>query len=124
MKARVRGVNHLIQGEYPDNWPEIAKAVKERAGWRCERCSAPHNPAVGRTLTVHHLDGNKSNIEDWNLAALCQACHLTIQARVNMFQDFMFSHTDWMKPHVEGRNEAIARGEWPEVKKEPDAKHN
>ncbi|GAH88897.1 unnamed protein product, partial [marine sediment metagenome] len=27
-------------------------------------------------LTVHHLDGNKANCEDWNLAALCQRCHL------------------------------------------------
>ena len=24
-------------GEYPKNWPEIAKRCKERAGWKCER---------------------------------------------------------------------------------------
>jgi len=23
-------------GEYPPNWKEIAKAVKDEAGWRCD----------------------------------------------------------------------------------------
>ena len=27
---------------YPRDWPEIARRVKERAGWRCEGCGAPH----------------------------------------------------------------------------------
>jgi len=53
------------------------------------------------------------NSEPWNLAVLCQRCHLSIQGRVNMFQDYMLDHTDWMQPHVEGRNRAIVRGEWP-----------
>ncbi len=94
-------------GEYPANWTEIAWNVKERAGWRCERCSHPHEPATGFTLTVHHLDWDKGNCEDWNLAALCQRCHLTIQAKVDMRQSYMFDHTDWMTPHVEGYLEAM-----------------
>lgn len=90
-----------FSGEYPEDWERIALAVKEKAGWKCERCGHRHDPRNGYCLTVHHLDGDKSNILDWNLAALCQRCHLAIQGKVNMFQCYMFEHTPWMKPHVE-----------------------
>ena len=89
-------------GVYPDNWEEIAHEVKEEAGWKCVRCEHPNEPDAGYTLTVHHLDGNKSNCEKWNLAALCQRCHLHIQGVVNMFQAYMFGHTAWMEPFVRG----------------------
>lgn len=67
--------------QYPPNWPEIAQRVKARAGWCCEHCGHPHDPASGHTLTVHHLDGNPANCADDNLVALCQRCHLHVQAR-------------------------------------------
>jgi len=73
-------------GKYPDNWKEIARKVKERAGWRCENCGKYHNPKERRTLTVHHIDRNPSNNEPWNLVALCQRCHLHIQSKFNAFQ--------------------------------------
>ncbi|MFA5187558.1 MAG: hypothetical protein WC551_13850 [Patescibacteria group bacterium] len=101
------------KGTYPDDWPQIAERVKENAGEKCERCGHGHHPASGHVLTVHHLDGDKGNCQDWNLAALCQRCHLHIQGVVNMFQEFMFDHSEWMRPHVEGRNKAIADGTWP-----------
>lgn len=55
-----------------------------------------------RVLTVHHLDGDKANLAWWNLAALCQVCHLSIQGRVQMGQEFMFEHSVWFKPYVAG----------------------
>lgn len=33
---------------YPPDWPEIARDVKERAGWRCERCGVRHGAWVSR----------------------------------------------------------------------------
>jgi len=92
-------------GEYPDNWDEIATRIKDKAAWKCERCGHPHDPANAYTLTVHHLDGNKSNCEDWNLAALDQRCHLHIQAKVKMNQLFfpeILEVSDWFKPHLQG----------------------
>ena len=89
-------------GEYPKEWPEIAARIKEKAGNKCERCGHFHHYESGHVLTVHHLDGNKSNSADWNLAALCQRCHLHIQGKVFMEQFFMFEHSPWFKPHVEG----------------------
>lgn len=62
--------------EYPEDWEEIARKVKERAGWRCELCGVPSGP--GQILTVHHLDRNKKNNSEDNLIALCQRCHLRL----------------------------------------------
>lgn len=109
---------------YPPNWAEIAAQVKEQAGWRCMRCGHPHempgwrivcdeqcDPVrhIGglddgrqRILTTHHLDGDKSNCRWWNLAALCQVCHLQIQAKVKMAQVWPWEHSEWMKPYAAG----------------------
>ena len=87
---------------YPPDWPQIARAVKDAAGWRCIRCDHPHDPAAGRTLTVHHLDMVKSNCRWWNLCAVCQACHLSVQARVVMERPYFLEHADWFKPYVAG----------------------
>jgi len=81
--------------------------VKEENGWLCERCRHGHDPAAGYTLTVHHIDGNKSNVERWNLAALCQRCHLHIQAKVFLPQSFMFKHSPWFQPHLDGYYQSI-----------------
>lgn len=91
--------------DYPPNWREIATAIKEAAGWCCERCKHPNDLPSGHVLTVHHLDGDKANCAKWNLAALCQRCHLTIQGRVHMEQMFMEEILDvsaWFKPHLQG----------------------
>ena len=89
-----------LVGDYPPDWPEIAREVKEAAGWRCERCHHVHEPAAGYTLTVHHLDMDKPNVARWNLAALCQRCHLRIQGKVDFEQQYMLPHSAWMVPHA------------------------
>lgn len=55
-----------------------------------------------RILTTHHLDGNKLNCRWWNLAALDQRCHLTIQGRVKMHRPYFLEHSDWFKPYAAG----------------------
>ena len=89
-------------GEYPDNWPEIARAVKGQASWRCVRCGHEHDPAAGYTLTVHHLDLDPGNCRFWNIPALCQRCHLQIQARVVMERPWLFEHSAWFRPYAAG----------------------
>ncbi len=76
--------------EHPPEWPEIAGVVKQDANWVCVRCGHVHAPQEGRCLTVHHFDMDKANCERWNLMALCQACHLSVQARVKVFQGMLF----------------------------------
>jgi len=63
---------------YPDDWPDIAKRVKDKADWRCSECGARHRR--GYILTVHHIDGDPGNNSPENLVALCQRCHLPLHA--------------------------------------------
>ncbi|MDE3097418.1 MAG: hypothetical protein KGK07_15645 [Chloroflexota bacterium] len=117
-----------VSGEYPPEWPALSLGLKQGAGWRCERCGHPDDPALRtlmgvrpgrlpcdgrcthatdgkqRMLTVHHLDGNKANLERFNLAVLCQACHLSVQARVDFYRPYFLPHTPWMARHVEAFN--------------------
>lgn len=89
-------------GDYPADWPSTATAVKEAAGWRCIRCGHSNDVESGHVLTVHHLDADKSNCRWWNLTALCQRCHLSIQGRVIMARTWMLPHSEWFKPYVAG----------------------
>jgi hypothetical protein len=106
--------------------------VREQAGNKCVRCLHPYmskqhgngewspctdecrhgyaNTALDgevrlarwRILTVHHLDNNKANCRWWNLAPLCQRCHLTIQGRVIMARIWPWERTEWFRPYVAG----------------------
>lgn len=58
--------------------------------------------AAWRILTVHHLDGDKADCRWWNLAALCQRCHLQIQGKVQMDRIWPWEHTPWFRPYVAG----------------------
>jgi hypothetical protein len=87
--------NRPITDTYPDNWAEIALSIKEAAGWQCEHCEHSHDITSGHCLTVHHLDGIKSNCDRSNLVALCQRCHLRIQAKWHPKQMFLFPPPTW-----------------------------
>jgi hypothetical protein len=89
-------------GTYASDWKEIATAIKDAAQWRCVRCDHPHEPEAGYTLTVHHLDGDKSNNAWWNTPALDQRCHLHIQSKVVMARPWMLEHSEWFRPYAGG----------------------
>ena len=95
-------MNRKSKSSYPANWSEIAHLVKEAACWKCVRCGQNHDISAGYMLTVHHLDLDPQNTEWWNLVALCQRCHLSIQARVVMERPWMFDHSKWFQPYVAG----------------------
>lgn len=97
--------------EEPPRGPVVARAFVcppgatpggyVRQGWRIE--------AHWRILTVHHLTGHwgntgpaKADCRWWNLAALCQRCHLQIQGKVVMERPWAAEHSEWFKPYVAG----------------------
>jgi len=92
---------HSISDYVPD-WKDIATSAKDLAGWKCERCQHVNDYESGYVLTVHHLTLDPANNAWWNLAVLCQRCHLHIQGKVIMERPFMFEHSTWFKPHVAG----------------------
>lgn len=67
--------------------------------------------AAWRILTVHHLTGEKADLRWWNLAPLCQRCHLTIQGRVLMARVWPHEHSEWFKPYAAGWYAASYLGE-------------
>jgi hypothetical protein len=93
-----------MPGSYPPDWPEIAERIKRAARWRCENCDHKHDPHAGYTLTVHHLDGDKSNCHWRNLVALCQRCHLHIQGIWRPGQLWLIDPPYWAvwRGHVPG----------------------
>ncbi len=84
---------------YPANWAEIALEVKDSANWRCKHCGkecltpnqskrvyAQDPRKWGQnTLTVHHIDHDRSNNERSNLIALCAPCHLARHQREQLY---------------------------------------
>ena len=76
----------------PVGWPSTAELIA--TGHTVE--------ARWRILTTHHLTGDKLDCRWWNLAALCQRCHLKIQGRVRMEQVYPHEHSEWFKPYAAG----------------------
>lgn len=77
------------RARYPKEWPLISLWVRLCAGWRCERCGAAQgepNPDTGSkvALTVAHvLNDDPADVRPCNLKALCQRCHLTLDAKMH-----------------------------------------
>jgi 5-methylcytosine-specific restriction endonuclease McrA len=89
-------------GKYPPDWKERADHCKAEAGWCCIRCKHPNDHSTHHVLTVHHFTGAKDENSWWNLIALCQKCHLKVQARVNPDIPYFLEHSAWAKPYVAG----------------------
>lgn len=73
---------------------EIGRILHAHTGVKIE--------AEYRILTVHHLSGVKADCRWFNLCALCQRCHLTVQGKVVMDRVWPHEHSDWFKPYVAG----------------------
>jgi hypothetical protein len=108
-----------FRGEYVADRKTLHNRVRAEAGNRCIRCGHPGGDTFAvrspcddrcthtrdgklRILTVHHLTGQKDDNRWWNLLALCQSCHLTIQGRVIPERPWLIEHSDWFVPYVCG----------------------
>lgn len=76
--------------------------TRDLDGFDCDGIAHSMTLAQWRILTVHHLNGIKHDCRWWNLVALCQRCHLTIQGRVVMGRVWPWEHSDWFKPYAAG----------------------
>tara|TARA_R110002110_G_C13467497_1_gene719395 strand:+ start:9173 stop:9982 length:810 start_codon:yes stop_codon:yes gene_type:complete len=61
---------------YAPDWNAVAKIKKEDTKWTCQECEINlEQEAYRRYLHVHHIDHDKSNNQEHNLAVLCITCH-------------------------------------------------
>lgn len=60
---------------YPDNWEHVSELHRKLCHYRCERCGkdCSHDHKL---LHVHHINGNKQDLHQTNLIALCRECHI------------------------------------------------
>lgn len=95
--------DHLAPYRYDWNgiWEDVEDGPRSAGEIVAEIAPRPVQ-ARWRILTVHHLDGNKGNCRWWNLASLCQRCHLQIQGKVRMERVYPWPHSEWFKPYVAG----------------------
>ncbi len=85
----------LVEEHVLGSWSAVwAREWGEKHGWQAA--------AQWRILTVHHLDEDKANCRWWNLAALCQRCHLRMQRAVVMGRPYHYEHSTWFKPYAAG----------------------
>lgn len=90
-----------ISGQYPRDWDQIARRIKRANAWKCERCRKGHNLKANRMMTVHHLDGDKSNCQDYNLACLCRRCHLKMHHAFTPRRILLFPAEPWLQKHID-----------------------
>lgn len=60
---------------YPDNWEHVSELHRKLCHYQCERCGkdCSHDHKL---LHVHHINGNKQDLRQINLIALCRECHI------------------------------------------------
>jgi len=60
---------------YPIGWTnKFKELIRERDGYRCVECGKQQDEE-GKSLSVHHIDYDKANLDPKNLITLCHSCH-------------------------------------------------
>lgn len=97
--------------------------VRERAGWRCERCGTQYRPPT-KALHCAHFKGRgrmSTRFDANNAAALCYGCHRFIDTHESDKNDFFGAMLGFrLQEHIERRSNQPAHGirrELPEIAK-------
>lgn len=76
-----------------DTW--FSKCVRERAGWRCERCDAQHQEGTTGLHCAHFYSRGYwgTRFDPFNAASLCYGCHSYLDRnpveKLKWFQDWV-----------------------------------
>ncbi|MFT7033776.1 MAG: hypothetical protein ACJA2S_002284 [Cyclobacteriaceae bacterium] len=69
-----RDENRADINVYARNWDNISIQYRRKVNFVCEDCGSDKS-MDSANLHCHHIDGDKSNNNDYNLKALCVGCH-------------------------------------------------
>ena len=65
-----------VEGSY-ENWFIVTNQIRERDNNTCRVCHR-HQSNFKRRLSVHHIDDDPTNGEEWNLITLCNSCRVRL----------------------------------------------
>ena len=63
-----------LPSDYPINWSKISAITRQIRDYACAGCGVGLRETP-ELLDVHHIDGDKQNVNDSNLTCLCKLCH-------------------------------------------------
>lgn len=96
------GKNHqsYVHGEgnfpYPLNFSNKLKSnIRERDNFKCKKCNISeikHKRKYGSKLTIHHIDYNKENCQEYNLVTVCKECN----SKSNFNRDYWFAYYTYL----------------------------
>lgn len=78
LESRTGANCHLWKGgiskdPYNHNWNgSLKNKIRERDNYTCQLCNKKQTK---EKLSIHHIDYNKQNINEYNLISLCRSCH-------------------------------------------------
>lgn len=80
-------VNGSSFEDYPEEFNEALKeSIRKRDNRTCQECRHTEKQ-LGYKLSIHHIDYDKTNLNESNLISLCKSCH----AKTNYNRD------DWIQ---------------------------
>lgn len=71
IKRGANGVSKIRRVDYKKTWPETAREVKRRDGYKCKVCSGTEDLEVHHIVPVSRGGTNHKT----NLITLCSTCH-------------------------------------------------
>ena len=81
--------------EYSTEWNNALRIfIRERDNHCCQFPNCDYNDnQEKRKLSVHHIDGDKNNCQEYNLISLCVACHRTVEFNPTSWQHYFYTIT-------------------------------
>jgi hypothetical protein len=92
----------MIKVTAADRW--FGLCIKERAGWRCERCTKAYTREQAQGLDVSHFWGRSikaTRCDPDNAAAHCRGCHQYLGSHPVLFGE-------WIKGYLGPRYDRLA----------------
>ena len=91
-----RGGGSSNRQKYPSDWTnELRESIRNRDDRKCQFQDCEYNDTKNKIkLSVHHIDGNKNNCQEYNLISLCNSHHRTIEnSNPSLWIDYFYQIT-------------------------------
>lgn len=102
-KINATGINHYNwrggsskQYSYSSEWTnKLRETIRNRDRRKCQYPECQYDDMKEkRKLSVHHIDGDKQNCQEYNLISLCNSHHQNVEIEPELWQDYFYQITN------------------------------